>query len=210
MGTQKRQRKKDGRQARLEAERAAAARAQRRRRLVTAAVVAAAVFAVLVLLAGGGDDDGDDDPVAAGDTAAQPQQQEQEGEEEGADVDLSDKPAVEVPEGEPPGELVVEDVEEGDGEVAEAGDTVEVHYVGVSYSTGEEFDASWDRGDTFPFELGAGQVIPGWDQGVEGMRVGGQRRLVIPPELAYGEEGRPPAIAPNETLVFVVDLVDVG
>ena len=87
------------------------------------------------------------------------------------------------------------------------GDTVQVHYVGVAYSTGEEFDASWNRGEPLEFRLGTGRVIAGWDQGVQGMRVGGRRQLVIPPDLAYGDRGAGRAIAPGETLIFVCDLV---
>lgn len=120
-----------------------------------------------------------------------------------------DKPEVDFPGGDPPTELQVTDVWEGDGPVAKAGDTVQVHYVGVAYSTGEEFDASWSRGDPLQFRLGVGQVIAGWDQGVQGMRVGGRRQLVIPPDLAYGERGAGHSIAPGETLIFVCDLVSV-
>jgi peptidylprolyl isomerase len=121
------------------------------------------------------------------------------------------KPNVEIPAGEqPPAELQVEDITVGDGDEAIAGQGVEVHYVGVAWSDGGEFDASWNRGTTFRFGLGQGQVIPGWDQGVQGMRVGGQRRLTIPPHLAYGSAGAGGVIGPNETLVFVVDLVSVG
>lgn len=120
------------------------------------------------------------------------------------------KPVVEVPEGPPPTELQVKDLKVGTGAEAEAGQQVEVHYVGVAYSDKKQFDASWDRGEPFTFPLGAGRVIKGWDQGVAGMKVGGRRQLVIPPALAYGPEGRPPVIGPNETLVFVVDLVSVG
>jgi peptidylprolyl isomerase len=123
--------------------------------------------------------------------------------------DLSSKPAVEVPSGEPPRELQVDDLVVGEGREAQAGDTVVVQYVGVSHSTGQEFDASWNRGKPFDFRLGAGQVISGWDRGVAGMRVGGRRRLVIPPQLAYGSRGAGGVIGPDETLVFVVDLVDV-
>jgi peptidylprolyl isomerase len=123
---------------------------------------------------------------------------------------MPEKPEVQIPAGEAPAELVIEDVEIGDGAEATAGSTCSMHYVGVSWATGQQFDASWDRGDTFSFRLGQGQVIQGWDQGVAGMKVGGRRRLVIPPELAYGSRGSGGAIGPNETLVFVVDLLDVG
>ena len=120
------------------------------------------------------------------------------------------KPQVDVPSDQPPSyQLEIDDIEVGDGDEAVTGKVVEVHYVGVSWQTGNEFDASWDRGDTFKFGLGKGQVIPGWDQGVAGMRVGGRRQLTIPPDLGYGAQGAPPDIAPNETLVFVVDLKKV-
>jgi peptidylprolyl isomerase len=120
------------------------------------------------------------------------------------------KPKVTVPKGAPPKKLEVRDLEEGTGAETKAGDRVTVQYVGVDYKNGKEFDASWDRGEPFSFTLGAGEVIPGWDQGVEGMKEGGRRELIIPPTLAYGEAGAPPAIGPNETLVFVIDLVEVG
>jgi peptidylprolyl isomerase len=118
------------------------------------------------------------------------------------DVDPIDGPA--------PTDLVVEDLVPGTGAEATAGSNVEVHYVGVAHSTGEEFDASWNRGQTLRFPLGAGRVITGWDRGVAGMKVGGRRRLVIPPHLGYGARGAGGAIKPNETLIFVVDLVGVG
>jgi peptidylprolyl isomerase len=118
-----------------------------------------------------------------------------------------EKPEVDFPGGEPPTELQISDIWEGDGTVAKAGDTVQVHYVGVAYSTGEEFDASWSRGAPLEFRLGVGQVIAGWDQGVQGMRVGGRRQLIIPPGLAYGDRGAGRSIAPGETLIFVCDLV---
>ena len=121
----------------------------------------------------------------------------------------AEKPTVSIPEGAPPTDLGIEDITEGTGPEATAGQTVDVHYVGVSWSTGKQFDASWDRGSTFSFGLGAGQVIPGWDQGVAGMKVGGRRRLTIPPELGYGSRGAGGVIGPNETLVFVVDLLGV-
>ena len=120
--------------------------------------------------------------------------------------DINVKPAIPKPEGEPPTGLQSRDVLQGNGDTAESGDQVTVQYVGVSWSTGEQFDASWDRGEPFSFRLGAGDVIPGWDQGVSGMREGGRRQLVIPPNLAYGPQGQPPVIGPNETLVFVIDL----
>ncbi len=120
-----------------------------------------------------------------------------------------DKPFVDFPDGPPPADLVIEDVTVGEGAEAVPGTTVFVHYVGVSHSSGEEFDSSYDRGQPLPFRLGAGQVISGWDQGVAGMKVGGRRKLVIPPQLAYGSRGAGGVIAPNETLIFVCDLVDV-
>lgn len=128
--------------------------------------------------------------------------------EESAPAELT-KPEVEVPDGPPPDELEVTDLTEGDGAEAEAGDTVSVQYVGVNYSNGEEFDSSWSTGQPFELQLGSGSVIPGWDEGIAGMKVGGRRELVIPPDLAYGSQGRPPDIGRNETLVFVVDLVDI-
>ena len=121
-----------------------------------------------------------------------------------------DKPHVYVPPGEaPPAELVTEDLEVGEGAEALPGSQVEVHYVGVSWRTRKQFDASWDRGDTFSFGLGSGHVIKGWDEGVAGMKVGGRRRIVIPPAKAYGRQGAGGVIGPDETLVFVVDLLGV-
>jgi peptidylprolyl isomerase len=121
-----------------------------------------------------------------------------------------DKPEIEFFDPEPPADLVVLDITEGEGDEATAGSTVSVHYVGVAHSTGEEFDASYNRGAPLQFRLGVGQVISGWDTGVQGMKVGGRRQLVIPPHLAYGDRGAPGAIAPGETLIFVVDLVQVS
>jgi peptidylprolyl isomerase len=121
-----------------------------------------------------------------------------------------EKPQVDVPEGEaPPPGLVIEDLVEGDGREATTGDSVEVHYVGVAWSTGRQFDASWDRRSPLSFTLGQGRVIEGWDRGVTGMRVGGRRRLTIPPELGYGAAGAGGVIRGGETLVFVVDLLGV-
>ena len=121
-----------------------------------------------------------------------------------------EKPEIEFPGAEPPADLVITDVTEGDGAEATSGATVSVHYVGVAHSTGEEFDASYNRGTPLQFRIGVGQVIQGWDQGVEGMKVGGRRQLVIPPHLGYGDRGAGGVIKPGETLIFVVDLLEVS
>ena len=121
-----------------------------------------------------------------------------------------ERPEVDPPEGDIPFDLGVDDLTVGDGDEATAGKKVTVHYVGVSFLTGEQFDASWDRGQPFEFKLGKGQVIPGWDAGVEGMKVGGRRKLTIPSAMAYGARGAGGVIAPHEPLVFVVDLLGVS
>ncbi|MEQ1872338.1 MAG: FKBP-type peptidyl-prolyl cis-trans isomerase [Ilumatobacteraceae bacterium] len=121
----------------------------------------------------------------------------------------TDKPIIKIPAGPPPTEMAADDETVGDGDEAIIGKRVVVHYVGVAWSSGEEFDASWDRGETFDFRLGAREVIEGWDRGVKGMRVGGRRRLTIPPELGYGSRGAGGVIKGGETLVFVVDLLAV-
>ena len=120
-----------------------------------------------------------------------------------------DKPEIDIPDSAPPDDLEVTDITTGDGADAVSGKTVAVHYVGVTHSSGEEFDASYGRGQLLSFRLGVGQVIQGWDQGVAGMKVGGRRKLVIPPHLAYGDRGAGGVIEPGETLIFVVDLIDV-
>jgi peptidylprolyl isomerase len=122
---------------------------------------------------------------------------------------MTDRPTITIPDGEPPADLVIDDITVGDGDEATAGRRVVVHYAGTAWSTGREFDASWNRGQTFDFRLGAGEVIGGWDQGVAGMRVGGRRRLTIPPHLGYGSRGAGGVIKGGETLVFVVDLIAV-
>lgn len=119
------------------------------------------------------------------------------------------KPTVTVPKGISPKKFAFNELEEGTGATAEPGDEVTVQYVGVGYDSEKEFDSSWSRNEPFTFTLGAGEVIKGWDQGVKGMKVGGRRELLIPPELAYGPEGSPPKIGPNETLIFVIDLLSV-
>ena len=120
-----------------------------------------------------------------------------------------ERPKLDKPDGDIPFELVVEDLVVGDGDEATKGSKVTVHYVGVAFRSGEEFDASWDRGRAFEFALGKGQVIPGWDAGVQGMKVGGRRKLTIPSAMGYGARGAGNAIAPHEPLVFVVDLLSV-
>jgi peptidylprolyl isomerase len=184
-------------------------------RIATTAVLATAALAA----AGCGDDSTDSGAADTGTgaataapaaTTAAPEKATATATKLKISKDLSKKPKVPKPGGDPPSRLVVDDVVEGKGKAAKAGDTVTVDYVGVSYATGDQFDASWDRGQPFPFALGQGMVIPGWDQGVEGMKEGGRRTLTIPPDLAYGPQGSPPAIGPNETLVFVVDLKKIG
>jgi peptidylprolyl isomerase len=123
--------------------------------------------------------------------------------------DTSTKPVIPKPTGTPPRRLVKEDIVKGRGAGAKAGDTVVVHYVGMNFSNGLEFDASWDAGAPFPVQLGTGGVIEGWEKGLLGIREGGRRKLTIPPELGYGAQGYPPDIPPNETLVFVVDAVSI-
>jgi peptidylprolyl isomerase len=131
------------------------------------------------------------------------------------DVDVADptntkeKPSVAVPDGKPPTKLEQVDLVQGTGPAVKSGDTLKANYVGLAWSTGQEFDASWDRDEAIDVEVGAGSVIQGWDRGLVGMKQGGRRVLVIPPDLAYGEQGQPPAIGPNETLVFVIDAVKV-
>jgi peptidylprolyl isomerase len=120
-----------------------------------------------------------------------------------------ERPHIDKPEGDIPFELGIDDIVVGEGEVATAGQKVTVHYVGVAFRSGEEFDASWDRGKPFEFKLGQGQVIPGWDAGVQGMKVGGRRKLTIPSAMGYGARGAGGVIQPHEPLVFVVDLLSV-
>lgn len=125
-------------------------------------------------------------------------------------MDTSQRPSISVPAGDAPTDLIIDDEVVGDGPEAVDGAQVSVDYVGVSWSTGQEFDASWNRGDTLAFTIGAGHVIQGWDQGVAGMRVGGRRTITIPPHLGYGAAGAGGVIAPNETLIFTVDLRSIG
>jgi peptidylprolyl isomerase len=163
--------------------------------------------ACLVLLAVGCGGDGDSTTATTSSTATS-----NEGAATTPETESSEergKPKVTVPKGKPPNSLVVKDLEKGTGAAARAGEVVTVNYVGVNYKTGKQFDASWDRGEPIAFPLGENVVIPGWEKGLEGMKVGGRRELIIPPDLGYGAAGSPPTIPPNDTLVFVIDLEGV-
>ena len=165
---------------------------------------------ILVLLVPAcGDDDSDPSAQGSGQQSETTEEPSPSAQRE-ALKDTTTKPVIPKPSGAPPRKLVKEDIVKGKGRAAKPGDTLTVHYVGVLFSTGDEFDASWDRGAPFDVELGAGGVIEGWDKGLVGIRKGGRRILTIPPELAYGPEGYPPTIGPNETLVFVIDAVDIN
>jgi peptidylprolyl isomerase len=164
------------------------------------------VLSGLALLAAGC---GEDEPADQGASApAEPAPAPQPPAQPQIPAQLEQKPRVKKPSGRAPSRLKTEDLIEGEGRTAAAGDQLTVNYVGVLFKNGKEFDASWKRNEPFTFQLGAGMVIPGWDQGLEGMKVGGRRRLTIPPELAYGAQGSPPTIGPNEPLVFVIDLLN--
>jgi peptidylprolyl isomerase len=156
------------------------------------------IAACLALVFAGCGDDDSSTTSAAGDETAPAKQAESSKEKT--------KPKVTVPNGAPPKQLVTKDLEAGTGPAAKAGDEVTVQYVGVGFDSKKEFDSSWSRSEPFTYSLGSGEVIPGWEQGIEGMKAGGRRELVIPPDLAYGPAGSPPVIGPNETLIFVVDL----
>jgi peptidylprolyl isomerase len=166
-----------------------------------------ALFAMLCALAPAAC--GDDDGSAEGSGPAQIETETSPAAAANALEDTSVRPEIPRPTGSPPRRLERDDIVRGKGRAARAGDNVRIHYVGVTFSTGEEFDASWDTGTPYRLELGRGDVIAGWDQGIVGMRKGGRRQLTIPPELAYGAAGHPPDIAPHETLVLVVDLLEI-
>jgi FKBP-type peptidyl-prolyl cis-trans isomerase len=170
--------------------------------------IPAALAAVAIAVAGCGSGGGNAKPAAipAGPapTAAPPPQ---------ASSNLKDtktKPAIPKPSGSPPTKLVVKDIVVGKGKAAKKGDQLSMQYVGVTFADGKEFDASWDSGSPFKFQLGKGSVIKGWDQGLVGIKPGGRRELIIPPSLAYGAQGQPPTIPPNSALVFIVDALSVG
>lgn len=162
-------------------------------------ILMALLLALTLSACGGGDEETAATPEATETAAPAPDNK-----------DLGVKPTVPQPSGDPPQKLKVKDIVKGDGKRAKTGDDVTVQYVGVSFGTGQQFDASWDSGQPFSFPLGRKQVIPGWDKGVAGMRIGGRRMLTIPPDQAYGTAGSPPAIGPNETLIFIVDLLEIA
>jgi peptidylprolyl isomerase len=156
------------------------------------------VVLVLALAGCGGDDEGESAATPTPKATATPD-----------NSDLSKKPVVTVPDELPPDELQKRDIVVGKGPAAKKGDTVSMQYVGLTWSTSVEFDASWDRGEPFEFKLGEGKVIKGWDEGIPGMKVGGRRELTIPADQAYGAQGQPPDIGPNECLRFIVDLTKI-
>ena len=168
-----------------------------------------ALFALLGPVGCGGDDD-DDESASAGTGEERTVTEPSPSAQREALKDTGKRPVIPRPSGSPPRRLEKADLVRGKGARAKPGDTLTVHYAGVAFSTGEEFDASWNSGEPFRFPLGEGQVIQGWDKGLVGMKRGGRRMLTIPPELAYGPAGSPPAIGPNETLVFVVDLLAIA
>ena len=170
-------------------------------------LLALAALLSLLAVAGCGDDDESSGGGGSGQASEEPAATETEAAPDPTDTSV--KPVIDKPTGSPPRRLQIEDIVKGKGPGAKPGDTVVVHYVGVSFSNGEEFDASWDAGQPFPVQLGSGQVIPGWEKGLVGLRKGGRRKLTIPPEQAYGPAGAPPSIGPNETLVFVVDALEI-
>jgi peptidylprolyl isomerase len=172
------------------------------------------LFACLALAAAGCGGSDDSSTSSSESTATSTESSSQSPAESGGGAEESSggkkaKPEVTVPSGPPPKKLEIKDLEKGTGATAKTGDKVTVQYVGVGYDSEEEFDSSWSRNEPFSLTLGDGLVIEGWEQGIDGMKVGGQRELIIPPDYAYGPAGSPPAIAPNETLVFVIDLLAV-
>jgi peptidylprolyl isomerase len=178
------------------------------------ALILIACLAVLATGCGGGDDSSSSSESTASteatttESSAPKEESKSAGGEKPAGGEKT-KPKVTVPSGPPPKKLEIKEIEKGTGATAKPGDEVTVQYVGVGYESEEEFDSSWSRNEPFPLTLGAGGVIPGWEEGIEGMKVGGRRELIIPPDLAYGAAGSPPVIGPNETLIFVIDLLAV-
>jgi peptidylprolyl isomerase len=196
MPTDKRLRQREGRQERLEVERKAAARAKRRRQITLAAGALVALLAVFVIISLTGGDDDETDVAADGTTTTTAVTRPAD----------ATKPTVTIPDDPPPTELKIEDITIGDGPEATEGSELFVDYVGMNYATKKEFDSSWESPQLLNFVLGEGGVIPGWDQGLAGMKEGGRRQLTVPPALAYGDQGAGEDIPPGSTLVFVVDL----
>ncbi|CAN5221186.1 hypothetical protein BH24ACT23_BH24ACT23_10960 [soil metagenome] len=159
----------------------------RMKTLIGAAALLVVLVVVVIVARAGDDEAGSDESLASG-----------------------EKPTVEVPDGPAPEEVVIETLEEGEGEEAQPGDQLTLDYVGVLYDTGEEFDSSYDSGQPLPVQLGAGGVIPGFDEGLQGIKSGEQRQIIIPPDQGYGRQGQPPTIPPDSTLIFVVDALSVG
>jgi peptidylprolyl isomerase len=177
--------------------------------MLRAGLILIAVVAVLGAAACGDDDDGGGGGGASGGGNGEQADATETTSPEDALKDTTTKPVIPKPTGSPPRKLVKQDVVKGKGPGATDGDTVTVNYVGVNFSNGVEFDSSWDSGAPFPVQLGTGSVIEGWDKGLVGVKKGGRRMLTIPPEMGYGAEGYPPDIPPNETLVFVIDVVSI-
>lgn len=166
-------------------------------------------LAIAVAGCGGSSDDSSSGSTGSSDSTSSSESDKSSSSGEGDLSDTSTKPKVTVPSGVSPKQFAYKDIVEGTGAEAKPGDKVTVQYVGVGFDSEKEFDSSWSRNEPFSFSLGASEVIKGWDQGVEGMKVGGRRELVIPGSLAYGAAGSPPKIGPNETLIFVIDLLEV-
>lgn len=179
-------------------------------RLLRLVLILGAAVALTSVAACGDDDDSNGGGSATNEQDTGTATEPSPAEAQEALKDTSTKPVIPKPTGSPPRKLVKEDIVKGTGPPAKKGDTLVVHYVGMNFSNGREFDASWDTGSPFPLQLGAGQVIAGWDKGLIGIKKGGRRKLVIPPELGYGAQGYPPDIPPNETLVFVIDAVSIN
>lgn len=198
MPTEKRQRQKEGHQARKEAAQAQARRQARKRRLISLSAIVVVFLAIMLIISLVSDDDSTD--VTAGDDTETTETTEE------ATTPTSAKPADPEPGGEAPvTELVTEDIKVGDGAEVKAGDTIVAHYLGATYADGKPFQASWDSGQTFKTVIGQGDVIQGWDEGIPGMKVGGRRKLVIPAEMAYGAEDNGDG-RPHGDLVFIIDV----
>jgi peptidylprolyl isomerase len=179
-----------------------------RLRAILLGLCAAAILAFVAGCGGGSDSDSSGESKGAS-VSTEASESSSSDSSETTSTEEKTKPTVTVPKQLSPTKFAIRDVEEGTGAKAKSGDTVSVQYVGVGYDSEEEFDSSWSRSEPFSFTLGSGGVIKGWERGVEGMKVGGRREMLIPANLAYGSAGSPPNIAPNEALVFTIDLLSV-